>query len=38
MSVNAEQLNTGEASQGEVQHEATLFAEPDFSYWKFYRD
>jgi len=30
MSVNAEQLNTTEAPQGEVQHESTLFAEPVF--------
>ena len=30
MSVNAEQLNIGEVPQGEVRHEATLFAEPVF--------
>lgn len=35
MSVSAEQLNTNETPQTEVQHEATLFAEPIFSLGKF---
>ncbi|HEX7586549.1 MAG TPA: hypothetical protein VF390_02870, partial [Patescibacteria group bacterium] len=35
MSVSAEQLNTNETPQAEVQHEATLFAEPIFSLGKF---
>jgi F-type H+-transporting ATPase subunit a len=35
MSVNSEQLNINETQQAEVQHEATLFAEPIFHLGKF---
>src|SRR3990170_5658719 len=35
MSASTEQLNTNKTQQNEVQHEATLFAEPIFHWGKF---